>query len=116
MEWGLSRMMNTLVKTYVEQLDFRDMFRSQEYICLPHYKLLMQTAEESGYKSKAAKLCEDATALASNYVTSLRDDVHAFSNMFDYRNSGEDSMMSDEEKERAKDSIERTALWLTSRE
>lgn len=116
MEWGLSRMMQTLVKTYNDQLDFRDMFKNQDYICLPHYNALMDAIASSPYKSKSSKLIDDATALCENYIATLYDDVHTFTKMFDYRNSGEDSAMSQEDKDRAKDSIERTKLFLTSRE
>lgn len=116
MEWGLSRLMQTIVKTYNEQYDFRDMFNSQEYICLPHYKLLIDAVENSPYKSKSKKLLEDAENLCKNQLSLLRNDVHLFTRMFDYRNTGEDSIMSDDEKKRVSDSIERTAKFITSRE
>lgn len=115
MEWGLSRLMQTVVRTYYEQYDFRDMFKNQEYICLPHYKMLMQAVEDSPLKSKSAKLCEDAQALAKNQLAALREDVHLFTKMFDYRNSGEEGEMPDEVKNRVKDSIDRTFEYLTSR-
>ena len=113
MEWGLERMLQTVIRTYQEQLDFRGMFNAQQYICLPHYEMLMQAVEESPYKSKSAKLCDDATNLCGNYLQSLRDDVHTFTQMFDYRNSGENSLLTDEQKEQASDSIERTFEYLT---
>ena len=115
MEWGLTRLLQTVVRTYYEQYDFRDMFKNQEYICLPHYKMLMQAVEDSPLKSKSAKLCEDAAALAGNHLAALREDVHLFTKMFDYRNSGEEGEMSDEVKLRVKDSIDRTFEYLTSR-
>ena len=116
MEWGLSRMMQTLIKTYHDNLEFRDMYKNQEYICLPHYKLIMQSIDESSYKSKSAKMIEDTKMLTEKYLTALREDVHTFTRMFDYRNSGDESQMSEDEKQRARDAIERTKLFLTSRE
>ena len=115
MEWGLSRLMQTVVRTYYEQYDFRDMFKNQEYICLPHYKMLMQAVEDSPLKSKSAKLCEDAQALAKNQLAALREDVHLFTKMFDYRNSGEEGEMSADAKTRVTDPIDRTFEYLTSR-
>ena len=75
----------------------------------------MQAVEDSPLKAKSAKLCEDAEALAKNRLAALREDVHLFTKMFDYRNSGENGEMSDEVKNRVKDSIDRAFEYLTAR-
>ena len=53
---------------------------------------------------------KDIDTLTLNAITSLRDDVHHFTKMFDYRNSGEDADFGN-----SRDSIERTIKYLTTR-
>ncbi|MBQ2391150.1 MAG: hypothetical protein II306_05220 [Clostridia bacterium] len=107
-EWGMERILATMFKTYSEQLEFRQLFNEQEYLCLVHYRLLLSLSSESLDKKTAAKFNEDIKTLCKNYLSSLYDDVHQYTKMFDYRNS------SDENKDwgSCKDSIERTYEFL----
>ena len=107
-EWGMSRLINTLYKTYNNELDFRELFRSQNYICLPHYKMLVEHAPEHLSKKPLSDFNEDCTNLSKGYLESLYDDVHAFTKMFDYRNAESETPVSDN----VKNSIARTYEYL----
>ncbi len=110
-QWGMERLLVTLLKTYAENYDFRETFRGQEYICLPHYRLLLQQAPKTLIKKQLSDFTGDCKKLAGDWAKQLRADVHDFTKMFDYR-SGQDE---DADFSRCKDAIERTYLWMTTR-
>lgn len=107
-EWGMGRLVDTLYKTYNNELDFREIFREQEYICLPHYKILVEKASEQLSKKPLSDFNEDCVKLSKSYLESLYDDVHAFTKMFDYRSAESETPVSD----KVKNSIERTYEYL----
>ena len=107
-EWGMERLIATLYKTYNNELDFRELFRSQDYICLPHYRLLAESASEYLSKKPLSDFNEDMIKLSKNYLESLYEDVHAFTKMFDYRNAESETPVD----ENVKNSIERTYEYL----
>ncbi len=109
-EWGLSRLLQTLFKTYSAELDFRETFRNQEFICLPHYRLLVENAPENLAKKQLSDFNEDCLKLTKSYLESLYDDVHAFTKSFDYRNAENEN----EIPINVKNSIDRTCDFLTT--
>lgn len=106
--------MKNLVKgiftLYSSDKNFRNSFKEQEYICLVHYKTLCENAKSYLSKSEAKSFINDATQLVKAYIEELNNDVHHFTEMFDYRNSGAGA-----DWENSKDSIERTVNFLTSK-
>lgn len=109
-EWGLSRLLQTLFKTYNAELDFRETFRKQEFICLPHYRLLIEKAPEGLSKKQLSDFNEDCLNLTKGYLESLYNDVHSFTKSFDYRNAENEI----EIPINVKNSIERTYDFLTT--
>ncbi len=109
-EWGMERMLATVCRLYEQQKDFRTLFSEQEYLCLPHFSRLAIPAGGMD-KRWQQEFLKAASALSRKYITELRHDVHHFTEMFDYRNNGEDADWGN-----AKDSIERAVEYLTSRE
>ena len=86
--WGVNHMMDTLFNMWNDE-GFRKLYSEQEYVCLPHYNLLMNTAAQK-----------------------LKKDVHEFCNSFDYRNA---KALHNEDKEHVRSSIERAIEFITSR-
>lgn len=107
-EWGLKRLIETMYRTYNNELDFRETFRNSEYICLPHYRLLVETAPDFLSKNPLSSFNNDCLKLSKNYLESLYNDVHAFTKMFDYRNAESE----EEIPINVKNSIERTYEYL----
>lgn len=108
LERNFSRHVDTVYKTYRTESEFRTLFAQQEELCLPHYRLLA-----SGAKKQLGKLAEpflkDCDALARKRLAELRRLLGLFHDSFDYRNAGKPT------PDEARDSLERTAQFLTSR-
>lgn len=110
-DWGMERLLRTFFEMYEQHRDFRELFAEQEYICMPHYDLLIEQSEK--YYAKNKRMSDEFTKsidnLVKNQLKSLYDDVSHFCKMYDYRNANEDWG-------NAKDSIERSVLFLTARD
>lgn len=97
-EWGMTRLIETLYRTYGAELSFRETFRNQEYICLPHYKILAENAPNHLAKQPLKVFNEDIINLSKNHLEKLYEDVNAFTKMFDYRNAQSEVEPSDDVK------------------
>lgn len=110
MEWGMSRMVTNLLDLIDSEPEMRQMFADQSMVCLPHYALLLEQADERLSKRTRGEFIDTLNRLAGGYLGELRNDVRHFCDMFDYRNNGEDADWGN-----ARDSLERAAHWLTTR-
>ncbi len=110
LEGAMTKMLATVCRTWEGQRDFRQLFEKQECLCLPHFSQLVEAAETNVSKKERPYFAKAAAALAQNYLTSLREDVHHFCEMYDHRNAGNNDWGN------SKDSIERGVWFLTSRE
>lgn len=111
-DWGMTRLLETMFKTYNNELSFRELFRQQEYICLPHYRLLAENAPEHLNKQPLSSFNEDCANLAKKHLETLYDNVHAFTKMFDYRNAQSDTKADED----VKNAIERTYEFLCAKQ
>ncbi len=109
-KWAEERMYASLAKLYSEQMDFREKFRAQNELCLKHYRELHAYSAPLVSSRWKGEFEKDVDILALNAVSLLKEDVHHFTKMFDYRNSGENA-----DFKNSKDSIERSIKFLTSR-
>ena len=109
-EQGMRSMLKTACLTYEKDKQFRQLFEQQEYFCLPHLKLLIESAQNNMQKDRCADLCKTAKGITAEYLKQLNKDVRQFCDMFDYRNSGEDADWGN-----SKDSIERAVKFLSGR-
>jgi len=107
-EDNYNRTVDTLFKLYKEDKAFRELFASQQYICLPHYSELILKAQKSlpiGLRGQFSNVCVDLT---KKRVSTLRKQLSDFRDSYDYLNNGKpvpfDSV----------GSIERTIEFLTS--
>lgn len=109
-EWGMERLLNTFFDMYQNSKEFRDLFDRQEYLCLPHYEMLVRLSAEKLEKKNQKGFISACGSLTGNYLKSLEEDVEHYTKMYDYRNTGKDA-----DWKNSKDSIERTVKFLTSR-
>lgn len=110
-EGAMQKMLDTVLHLYFGgNAVFKKTFLEQEYYCFPHYEMLCKAAADALPKKQAAVFIDDLTDKMRTDMQSLRDDVHAFCVMFDYRSDGGKSA-----DERVKGSIERAVMFLTGK-
>jgi len=108
-DWAMER----LLRTFFEMQSDRhtaELMSGQEYVCLPHFDLLLSLAPEHLKKGELKKFESTVGNLAERYLRLLYEDVSHYCNMYDYRNSGKDADWGN-----SKDSIERAVKFLVSR-
>lgn len=107
-EWGMAHMYQTIFSSYTNDAEFREIYRSQQFICMEHYCDLMSAAANRGISSKLLPdFYRDTSALTGGYLETLKEDITHFCSMYDYRRKGQDWGNS-------RDSIERSIEFLTS--
>ena len=107
-EHDILHLLSTVYVQFGKDEEFREQYRSQDYICLDHYALIMANVSKKAMdKSSLREFYEATNALSKGYMDTLYDDVTHFTTMYDYRNSGGDYKNS-------KDSIERAVSFITS--
>lgn len=108
-DWAMERFMKTFFEMYTHD-DFVKLFNEQEFICLPHYRMLISLSSNFLKKEKLTEFCSDAKKLTEKHITTLYDDVSHYCSMYDYRNTGKNADWGN-----SKDSIERAVKFLTTR-
>lgn len=109
-DWAMERMLSTVFRLYTNEKAFREAFRECDYLCLPHYELLVSRGANEIPKKSFSDFHKDALKLTTDHLAELRGDVSHFCKMFDYRNSGEDADWGN-----SKDAVERAVEYLTTR-
>ena len=107
---SMGKMIETILALYFGDSSFHTLFNEQEFICYQHYELLMKKANAKLNKKQSAIFCADVTEITRKYLLSLKEDVHGFSTMFDYRNAN-----IAEKNDNIKFSLERAISFLTGR-
>lgn len=100
-EFSLGKMFETASVLWAREKEFRAKFNAQRYFCLPHYKLLLQTAKRELPKDKYNELVKEAEKIMLSYTAELKDDVSWFCKKFDYRYDAEPWGNSKDSVERA---------------
>lgn len=111
-QWGIDHMLETVFTMYLKEPKFRNLFKAQEYICVPHYNMLSIKAGEKLRKEDLASFNADLDKLLEDYIKQLNSDVNDFCNSFDYRNAGK---LHTPEMEHVRSSVERSVSFLTGR-
>lgn len=104
----LSRALETVCLSYKNEPEFRKLYESQPYICLNHYRMIMQRAKKPMGRDYDA-FAEVTRRLVMKYADSLQADIAGFRDAFDYQNAGKPMPAA------SRDVIERTIEFLTSR-
>lgn len=108
-EWGMSRMIETVFRTYEKEEDFRNMFNNQPMFCLKHYEMLKNSGYLKLLKSKKKDFLNNLNQITGNYLKTLYGDISKFASMYDYRNRETNDWGN------SKDSIERTIAFLNGK-
>ena len=103
-EHDFSRMLSNAALLYIEDEDFKYKIDAQPYICLPHFRMWLESAK---YELKKAypDFYKRVSAVVYEYFDTLREDVSWFCKKFDYRYDNEPWGNS-------KDSVERARKFL----
>ncbi len=103
----MKHLLDSTITLWQNELEFRELYAVQPYICMPHYALVLEAAQKMP-KKNFAPFEAVTTQLAKTYLEELSGDVTHFCRMFDYRSAGGDWGNS-------RDAIERAMAWLTAR-
>ena len=111
-DWGVNHTLETVFKMHSTDKAFRELFSKQEFICIPHYKLLLSKGAESMNKNDFSDFKKALDKLVGDYMKKLTSDVEEFCQSFDYRNAGK---LHSEEMEHVRTSVQRSIEFLTGR-
>lgn len=91
-ESDMHHLVSTVFVEWAKGGEFRKTYIDQPFICLKHYRFIMDAAMgKGGVPSKLlGEFHKDTAALTKNYLESLKEDISYFVSMFDYRNRGKD--------------------------
>ena len=110
-EWGVSRMFDTIYRCYENERDFREMFNSQTNFCMPHYERLIKGIDKRKNPKYGKEMAENLTRITGDYLKSLRDDTEKYCKMYDYRsNAGSEADWGN-----SKDAVERAVAFLSGK-
>lgn len=84
---AIDRMLSTVFRQWQGDPAFREQVRTREYYCLRDYMLLCRRSSAELNRKQRPLFIEDITLPTRRYMERLREDVHAFSLLFDYRNA-----------------------------
>lgn len=110
--WGINHTLETVFRMYAKEPEFKRLFSQQEYICIPHYKLLLAQGSAQMSKGDFAQFRKALEELTDSYMKSLTADVEQFCLSFDYRNAGN---LHNAEMEHVRTSVQRAVEFLTGR-
>ena len=108
-EWGMSRLIETVYRCYENERDFRDMFNNQSVFCLPHYERLLSGASKKNMRFYGGEFADNLNRITSEYSKKLYADLSKYCTMYDYR-SRENTDWGD-----SRDAVERTVAFLNGR-
>lgn len=110
-EWGFSRMIETIYRCYEDDREFREMFNNQSMFCLHHYELLMNSPAKRILKRYTNEFNQNLSRITGEYTAQLYADLKKYCSMYDYRSGG--GKLADWGT--SKDSVERTIAFLNGR-
>lgn len=109
-EWGMSRMIETLYRCYETEMDFRDLFNNQKMFCLPHYEMLVNNMDKKKMRNFGDVFVKNITRITEEYLSTLTTDIKNYCKVYNYQGNKENC-----DWENAKDSVERSIGFLTAK-
>lgn len=109
-EFGISRMIDTIYRTYEAQKDFREMFNSQSQFCLPHYERLISGLDKHSMRHYGNDFAQNLTRITKEYSQKLYGDISKYCSIYDYRTATDKNQSED-----VLNSVEKTVSFLTGR-
>lgn len=107
MDRMMERYADVVVWMYFKDSEFRDKIKNGKGFCLPHYKLLLETAKNELSPKQYAVFTNDMNKLMTENMGRILEDIKWFSQKFDYRNR-------DASWKTSKDSVPRAIDKITS--
>ncbi len=108
MDKNMVHLSKSMLNLWQTEAEFRELYAKQTHICIPHYNMIIETAQKEINKKNLPIFTAETAKLCKKYMDVVRNDVTHFCRMFDYRNAGGDWGNS-------RDSIERAIEFLTAR-
>lgn len=109
MEFGISRMIDTIYRCYENERDFRELFNSQSMFCLPHYERLINGIDKRNMKRYGGEFANNLTRITGEYSKKLYENLSEYCKIYDYRANKEEASAE------CKDSVERTVAFLNGK-
>ena len=106
-EFSFEKMMETAVLLWEQDPEFKKKLSAQPYICLPHYRMFVESGRRGLNKKLFADFYKEVSTVVNTYFDSLREDVSWFCKKFDYRYDAEPWG-------NAKDAVERAIKFTSS--
>lgn len=100
-KYNFDHMLETVVILWSDDPDFEPKLKSQPYICLPHYRMLLEIAQKRLGKKKQQEFAGICSSIVEAYMAELKEDVSWFCKKFDYRYDAEPWYNSKDAVERA---------------
>lgn len=110
-EWGTSRMVETIYRCYEKDREFRELFNNQPMFCLPHYEQLMAGIDKRKMPSYGGEMAKHLTEITKAYAKTLVEDISKYCSMYDYRNNVEGADWGN-----SRDAVERSIAFLSAKE
>ena len=108
---NMTHLLATFFKSYNTDSSFRESFKNQEFLCLPHMALLLKNAEAKLDKARKKEFFEVCRTLTLKYLQPLKSDLDKFAKMFDCRTDSDS-----DEYQSAKNAIESAYYFLYGEE
>ncbi len=105
--YHFDRMSEVVISLWKSDDGFVEKFLKQPYFCLPHYRMLVDTAKKMLSKKEASTFEKQISGIVNAYLAELSEDVSWFCKKFDYRYENEPWY-------NAKDAVERAVIFLRS--
>lgn len=109
-EFGVSRMIDTIYRTYETQQDFRLMFNAQPQFCLPHFERLISGLSDREMRHYGKAFTDNLIRITADYTKSLYENISEYCTLYDYRSNGTKDVSLP-----VKESVENTICFLTGR-
>ncbi len=87
-EWGFSRMIDTIYRCYENEEEFRKLFNAQPQFCLSHYERLLGGISKKTCRKHGKEMAENLNRIVGDYSADLYDKISVFCTKYDYRNAG----------------------------
>ncbi|MEE1198811.1 MAG: DUF6062 family protein [Acutalibacteraceae bacterium] len=108
-EWGMSRMVETLYRCYETEMDFRELFNNQKCFCLPHYEMLVSNLDKKKMRNYGDAFLKNISRITEENIERLSADIKNYCKVYNYQGNKENC-----DWENAKDSVERSINFLTA--
>lgn len=84
-EYGVSRMIDTIYRCYENERDFRELFNSQSMFCLPHYERLISGVDKRNMRHYGKEFSDNLTRITGDYAKGLYQNISKYCSIYDYR-------------------------------